>query len=89
MALESALLVDSGQTAVLQGRRVVSDLRGSGIASALQTHVTNYVRRYYPEVSAVRLSRGDNPSVQTLAKYRLIAKEVCHSPPVCDCDQSW
>ncbi|CAI5661469.1 unnamed protein product [Oreochromis niloticus] len=76
VALESALLVDGGQTVVLQGRRVVSDLRGSGIAGALQRHVTNYVRRHYPEVSAVRLSRGDNPSAQTLAKYRLIAKEA-------------
>ncbi|XP_070768817.1 histidine N-acetyltransferase-like [Enoplosus armatus] len=76
VALESALLVDGGQTAVFQGRRVVPDLRGSGIAGTLQGHVKSYIQRHYPEVSAVRLSRGDQPSPQTLAKYRLIAKEA-------------
>ncbi|XP_040899610.1 histidine N-acetyltransferase-like [Toxotes jaculatrix] len=76
VALESALLVDGGQTVVFQGLRVVPDLRGRGIAGALQRHVTAYIRRHYPEVSAVRRSRGDQPSPQVLAKYRLIAKEV-------------
>ncbi|XP_018534244.1 N-acetyltransferase 16, like isoform X2 [Lates calcarifer] len=76
VALESTLLVDGGQTVVFQGRRVVPDLRGSGIAGAIQKHVTDYIRRHYPEVSASRLSRGDQPSPQTLAKYRLIAKEA-------------
>ncbi|GAA6234688.1 histidine N-acetyltransferase-like isoform X4 [Lates japonicus] len=76
VALESTLLVDGGQIVVFQGRRVAPDLRGSGIAGALQRHVTDYIRRHNPEVSAVRLSRGDQPSPQTLAKYRLIAKEA-------------
>ncbi|GAA6234689.1 histidine N-acetyltransferase-like isoform X2 [Lates japonicus] len=76
VALESTLLVDGGQTVVFQGRRVVPDLRGSGIAGAIQKHVTDYIRRHYPEVCASRLSRGDRPSPQTLAKYRLIAKEA-------------
>ncbi|XP_070692154.1 histidine N-acetyltransferase-like [Pempheris klunzingeri] len=76
VALESALLVDGGQTVVFQGLRVAPDLRGRGIAGALQRHVTDYVRRHYPQVSAVRLSRGDRPSPQTLAKYRVIAKEA-------------
>ncbi|XP_044063925.1 histidine N-acetyltransferase-like [Siniperca chuatsi] len=73
VALESALLVDAGQTVVLQGLRVAPDLRGRGIAGAIQRHVTDYVRHHYPEVSAVRLSRAAQPS---LAKYRLIAKEA-------------
>ncbi|XP_071325497.1 histidine N-acetyltransferase-like isoform X2 [Trachinotus anak] len=76
VALESALLVDGGQTVVFQGLRVAADLRGRGIAGALQRHVISYIRRHYPEVSALRLSRGDQPSPQTLAKYRLIAKEA-------------
>uniref|UniRef100_A0A7N9ANW9 Histidine N-acetyltransferase-like n=1 Tax=Mastacembelus armatus TaxID=205130 RepID=A0A7N9ANW9_9TELE len=76
VALESALLVDGGHTVVFQGFRVAPDLRGSGIAGGLQEHVTNYIRRHYPEVSVVRQSRGDQPSAESLAKYRLIAKEV-------------
>nr|XP_020473053.1 histidine N-acetyltransferase-like [Monopterus albus] len=76
VALESALLVDGGQTVVLQGLRVAPDLRHRGIASAIQKHVTDYVRHHYPEVSAVRLARGNQPSPQTLAKYRIIAKEA-------------
>ncbi|XP_070407072.1 histidine N-acetyltransferase-like [Nothobranchius furzeri] len=76
VALESALLVDGGQTVVFQGRRVVSDLRGSGIAGVLHSHVTSYVRSQYPEVCAVRMSRGDHPSERILSKYRLVAKEV-------------
>ncbi|XP_038566282.1 histidine N-acetyltransferase-like [Micropterus salmoides] len=85
VALESALLVDGGQTAVFQGLRVAPDLRGRGLAGTLQRHVTGYIRHHYPEVSTVRLSRGDKPSPQTLAKYRLIAKEAilslcCEAP---------
>ncbi|KAK2845150.1 hypothetical protein Q5P01_011809 [Channa striata] len=76
VALESALLVDGGQTAVLQGLRVTPDMRGLGIAGALQKHVIDHIRRHYPRVSAIRLSRGDQPSPQTLAKYRLVAKEA-------------
>ncbi|KAM9353287.1 histidine N-acetyltransferase-like [Symphorus nematophorus] len=76
VALESALLVDGGQTVVFQGLRVAPDLRGRGLAGALQSHVTDYIRSHYPQVSAVRLGRGDRPSPQTLAKCRLIAKEA-------------
>ncbi|XP_026225604.1 histidine N-acetyltransferase-like [Anabas testudineus] len=76
VALESALLVDGGQTVILQGLRVVPDLRGHGIAGALQKHVTDYMCRRYPQVSAVRLSRGVQLSPQTLSKYRLVAKEA-------------
>ncbi|XP_029360883.1 histidine N-acetyltransferase-like [Echeneis naucrates] len=76
VAMESALFVDGGQTVVLQGFRVVPDLRGRGIAGALQSHVTNYIRRHYPEVSAVRVTRGDQPSAEILQKRRLIAKEA-------------
>uniref|UniRef100_A0A8C9ZX77 N-acetyltransferase domain-containing protein n=1 Tax=Sander lucioperca TaxID=283035 RepID=A0A8C9ZX77_SANLU len=76
VALESALLVDGSQTVVFQGLRVAPDLRGCGIGGALQKHVTDYIRYHYPQVSAVRLSRGDQPSPQTLDKYRLVAKEA-------------
>ena len=78
--MESALLVDGGQTVVYQGLRVAPDLRGRGIAGTLKKHVNAYIRRHYPEVSVVRRSRGDQPSPQVLAKYRLIAKEVCLLP---------
>uniref|UniRef100_A0A672FY14 Histidine N-acetyltransferase C-terminal domain-containing protein n=1 Tax=Salarias fasciatus TaxID=181472 RepID=A0A672FY14_SALFA len=76
VALESVLLVDGGQTAVVQGLRVVPDLRGRGIAGAIQRHVANHVRQHYPEVRAVRLTRGEAPTPETLTKYRVIAKEV-------------
>uniref|UniRef100_A0A3B4WHB4 N-acetyltransferase domain-containing protein n=1 Tax=Seriola lalandi dorsalis TaxID=1841481 RepID=A0A3B4WHB4_SERLL len=79
VALESVLFVDGGQTVVFQGFRVVPDLRGSGIAGALQRHVNAYIRHHHPDASTVRLSRGDQPSPQVLAKYRFIAKEVCYS----------
>ncbi|KAF3692439.1 Histidine N-acetyltransferase [Channa argus] len=76
VALESALLVDGGQTAVFQGLRVTPDMRGLGIARALKKHVTDYIRCHYPQVSVVRWSRGDRPSLQTLAESRLVAKEA-------------
>ncbi|XP_034553244.1 histidine N-acetyltransferase-like [Notolabrus celidotus] len=79
VGLESALLVDGGQTAVFQGLRVASDLRGRGIAGGLQRHITDYIRHHYPEVSAVRTARVDLPSPQSLTKYRLIAKEAIMS----------
>ncbi|XP_059195751.1 histidine N-acetyltransferase-like [Centropristis striata] len=76
VGLESALLVDGGHTAVFQGLRVAPDLRGRGVAGALQTHLTDHIRQHYPQVSAVRLSRGDRPPKQTLDQYRLVAKEA-------------
>ncbi|XP_026228099.1 histidine N-acetyltransferase-like [Anabas testudineus] len=76
VALESALLVDGGETVVFQGLRVTSDLRGHSIGGALQKHVTDYIRHHHPEVRTVRRSRGDQPSAQTLTKYRLTAKEA-------------
>ncbi len=76
VALVSALFVDGGQTVVFQGLRVATDLRGRGIAGALQRHLTDYIRCHYTQVSAVRLSRENLQSPQTLAKNRLIAKEV-------------
>lgn len=79
VALESTLLVDGGQTVVLQGFRVAPDLRGHGVGGALQRHVTDYIRCHYPQVSAVRLSRGVKPPAQSPTNYRLIAKEVRHS----------
>ncbi|CAJ1061344.1 N-acetyltransferase 16%2C like isoform X1 [Xyrichtys novacula] len=88
VAMESALLVDGGQTVVLQGLRVASDLRGRGIAGVLQRHITDYIRHHHPEVSAIRLGRGDRPSPQTFVKYRLVAKEVilslcCEATDLC------
>lgn len=79
VALESVLLVDGGQTAMLQGLRVVSDLRGQGISGALQRHVIDYIHRHYPQVCAGRFSRGIPLSPQTPSKYRLIVKEVSHA----------
>ncbi|KAG7233281.1 hypothetical protein INR49_007263 [Caranx melampygus] len=77
VALESALLVDGGQTVVFQGLRVAPDLRGRGIAGALQRHVIAHVRHHYPEVSALRLSRAGGPSAQTPAKYRAAILSLC------------
>lgn len=71
VALESVLLVDGGQTVVVQGLRVAPDLRGRGIAGAIQSHVKEYVRRHYPEVRVVRLTRREAPT-----EYRVIAKEA-------------
>lgn len=76
VALESTLFVDGGQTVVVQGLRVVPDLRGRGIAGAIQSHVKEYVRRHYPEVRVVRLTRGEAPTPETLTKYRVITKEA-------------
>lgn len=76
VALESALLVDGGETVVFQGLRVTSDLRGHGVGGALQTHVSDHVRQHFPGVRRVRRSRGDQPSAGTLTRYRLVATEV-------------
>nr|XP_020514048.1 histidine N-acetyltransferase-like isoform X2 [Labrus bergylta] len=76
VAMESVLMVDGGETVVFQGLRVAPDLRSRGIAGAIQGHITDHLRHLYPQVSAFRMSRGDQLSPQLMAKYRLIAKEA-------------
>ncbi|XP_028325915.1 histidine N-acetyltransferase-like isoform X2 [Gouania willdenowi] len=79
VALESVLLVDGGHTVLLQGFRVVPDLRGKGVGKALQSHVMAQVRLHYPEVSVLRLSRMGPVTPATLDKYRVVAKEAIFS----------
>ncbi|MBN3299993.1 HISAT acetyltransferase, partial [Amia calva] len=76
VALESALLVDGGETVVLQGLRVHPAQRGLGVAGAIQRHVSQYLRTHCPLVATRRLARGDDPGPEALSKYRLLSREA-------------
>ncbi|KAK6466451.1 putative N-acetyltransferase 16 [Huso huso] len=73
IALESTILVDGGETVIVEGLRVAPEERGRGVAGLIQSHVAQFIKTYYPRVRTRRLTRGDNPGPQALAKFRVLA----------------
>ncbi|OCT59435.1 histidine N-acetyltransferase [Xenopus laevis] len=72
VGFDSYLLVDGGVTAVVQGLRVAPWMRGYGIAGVMQQFCFDVLRSEHPEVSKVRLTRGEDPPAAMLNKYRLV-----------------
>ncbi|RXM97527.1 putative N-acetyltransferase 16 [Acipenser ruthenus] len=73
IALESTILVDGGETVIVEGLRVAPEERGRGVAGLIQSHVAQFIKTHYPRVRTKRLTRGDNPGPQALAKFRVLA----------------
>lgn len=86
MALESGLVVDGGQTVVLEGLRVSVSERGQGVAGVLQRFADSYMKELYPNLKLKRMTRGDDPGPEQLSKFRLLARRVS-APVLCMCSR--
>ncbi|KAM9500766.1 histidine N-acetyltransferase-like [Clarias gariepinus] len=73
VALDSALVVDGGQTVVLEGLRVCISERGHGVAGVIQRVTDRYIKQVYPNVTTKRLTRRDNPGPEKLSKFIFLA----------------
>ncbi|KAI5609959.1 hypothetical protein C0J50_5631, partial [Silurus asotus] len=73
VALDSGLVVDGGQTVVLEGLRVCPSERGRGVAGVIQRVTDHYIKQVYPSVTTKRLTRGDNPGPEKLSKFNVLA----------------
>ncbi|XP_026122860.1 N-acetyltransferase 16, like isoform X2 [Carassius auratus] len=76
VALESGLLVDGGETVIVEGLRVCPNERGCGLAGVIQRFVDGYIKKVYPNVKTKRLTRGDDPGPEKLSKFRLLARRA-------------
>ncbi|KAI4886533.1 hypothetical protein NFI96_026385 [Prochilodus magdalenae] len=76
VALESGLVVDGGQTVVLEGLRVCPNERGRGVAGVIQRVTDRYIKQAYPSVKIKRFTRGDNPGPEKLSKFIVLARRV-------------
>ncbi|XP_016312993.1 probable N-acetyltransferase 16 isoform X2 [Sinocyclocheilus anshuiensis] len=76
VALESGLLVDGGETVIVEGLRVCPNERGCGLAGVIQRFVDGYIKRVYPNVKTKRLTRGDDPGPEKLSKFTLLARRA-------------
>ncbi|XP_062372873.1 N-acetyltransferase 16, like isoform X2 [Sardina pilchardus] len=74
VALESGIVVDNGQTVVVEGLRVCPSERGHGLAGIIQAFCDNYMRNLYPSIKLKRMTRGDDPGPEKLSKFRLLAR---------------
>ncbi|KAK3546502.1 hypothetical protein QTP70_026357, partial [Hemibagrus guttatus] len=72
-ALQSALVVDGGQTVVLEGLRVCPSERGQGVAGVIQRVTDSYIKQVYPSVTTKRLTRSGNQGPEKLPKFTLLA----------------
>ncbi|XP_026871356.2 N-acetyltransferase 16, like isoform X1 [Electrophorus electricus] len=76
VALDSGLVVDGGQTVVMEGLRVCMSERGHGVAGVIQQVTDSYVKQVYPSVNTKRLTRGDNPPPEKLSKFTVLAQRA-------------
>ncbi|XP_073693280.1 N-acetyltransferase 16, like [Garra rufa] len=76
VALESGLLVDGGETVVVEGLRVCPNERGCGLAGVIQKFTDDYIKKVYPNVKTKRLTRGDDPGPEKLSKFTLLARRA-------------
>ncbi|KAI5609963.1 hypothetical protein C0J50_5635 [Silurus asotus] len=76
VALDSGMVVDGGQTVVLEGLRVCPSERGCGVAGVIQRVTDHYIKQVYPSVTTKRLTRRDNPGPEKLSKFNVLACRV-------------
>ncbi|ELK06904.1 hypothetical protein PAL_GLEAN10012058 [Pteropus alecto] len=69
-------VIDARETALVEGPRVAPWERGKGVAGLLQRFCSQLVKRQYPGVKVVRLTRDDQLGPCELKKYRLVTKQV-------------
>ncbi|TRY58268.1 hypothetical protein DNTS_031037 [Danionella cerebrum] len=76
VALESGLVVDGGETVIVEGLRVCPNERGRGLARIIQTFTDGYIKQLYPGVKTKRLTRGDDPGPEKLRKFNVLARRA-------------
>ncbi|KAM3836033.1 N-acetyltransferase 16, like [Diretmus argenteus] len=76
VALESGLVVDEGATVVVEGLRVCPSERGCGVAGVIQRFADSYIQQLYPTIKTKRMTRGDDPGTEKLAKFSLLARRA-------------
>ncbi|KAM9312117.1 putative N-acetyltransferase 16 [Gastrophryne carolinensis] len=72
VAFESFILVDDGETAVVEGLRVAPWMRGQGVAGLIQKYCLDLLHSDHPEVKRVRLTHVEDPSPKLQKKYKFI-----------------
>ncbi|XP_040202651.1 probable N-acetyltransferase 16 [Rana temporaria] len=76
VGFESFLLVDGGETAVVQGLRVAPWIRGQGVAGMIEKFILDKLRSDHPQVKRISLTRSENPPPSMLKKYRVIGSKA-------------
>ncbi|XP_028843934.1 probable N-acetyltransferase 16 [Denticeps clupeoides] len=76
VALESRVVVDGGNTVVLQGLRVCPSEAGHGLASVLHRFCDSYMKKLYPSIRMRHLITYDYVASEKLSKFNLLAKRV-------------
>ncbi|KAM5169967.1 putative N-acetyltransferase 16 [Mantella aurantiaca] len=72
VGFESFLLVDGGETAVVQGLRVAPWMRGQGVAGIIERYILDKLHSDHPQVKRVSLTRSEDPPPSMLKKYKVI-----------------
>ncbi|KAK7176632.1 hypothetical protein R3I93_000764 [Phoxinus phoxinus] len=75
IALESACVIDDGETMLVEGLRVAPQERGKGVAGVLLRFCSQLVKSKFPDVKVSRLTRDDQLGPKDFQKYRLITKQ--------------
>ncbi|XP_042327962.1 probable N-acetyltransferase 16 isoform X2 [Sceloporus undulatus] len=75
IGLQSIYIIDSGETALVEGLRVAPWERGKGVAGDLQRFCSQMVKEKHPGVKVSRLTRDDQLGPKDFKKYRVIAKQ--------------
>nr|XP_055056950.1 histidine N-acetyltransferase [Misgurnus anguillicaudatus] len=75
IALESACVIDDGETMLVEGLRVAPQERGKGVAGVLLRFCSQLVKSKFPDVKFCRLTRDDQLGPKDFQKYRLITKQ--------------
>lgn len=76
IALESVVVIDNGETMLVEGLRVAPQERGKGVAGVLLRFCSELVKSKFPEVKVTRLTRDDTLGPKDFQKYRIITKQV-------------
>uniref|UniRef100_A0A8C6TC25 Histidine N-acetyltransferase n=1 Tax=Neogobius melanostomus TaxID=47308 RepID=A0A8C6TC25_9GOBI len=75
IALESVVVIDGGETVLVEGLRVAPQERGKGVAGVLLRFCSELVKSRFPEVKVTRLTRDDQLGPKDYQKYRIITKQ--------------
>uniref|UniRef100_A0AAY4D355 Histidine N-acetyltransferase C-terminal domain-containing protein n=1 Tax=Denticeps clupeoides TaxID=299321 RepID=A0AAY4D355_9TELE len=76
VALESRVVVDGGNTVVLQGLRVCPSEAGHGLAGVVYRFCDSYMKKLYPSIRMRHLITYDYVAPEKLTKFNLLAKRA-------------
>ncbi|XP_040190248.1 probable N-acetyltransferase 16 [Rana temporaria] len=76
VGFESFLLVDSGETAVVQSLRVAPWMRGKGLARIFIKFLFDKIHSDHPQVKRIRFAHEEDPLPSMLKKYKVITSKA-------------